>query len=91
MTRIIAILATVGLGAMLAAGSATARGGGHGGGGGGGHAASGIDSGHGPSTGRRRGDNSYSDPYSCESHPSNGSKYLGTDGILPYGILPDCP
>ena len=24
------------------------------------------------------------DPYSCEPHPSNGSKYLGTDGILPY-------
>jgi hypothetical protein len=91
MKRTTSILATIVLGAVLAAGSATvcmARGsGGHGGGGGGDHAASGhgfADGGHGFRTGRRGDDDFYSDPYFCEPYPAKGSTYLGTDGILPY-------
>jgi hypothetical protein len=36
------------------------------------------------STGRRDGDDCFTDPYFCEPYPSDGSRYLGTDGILPY-------
>ena len=72
MTKMLSMLA---LGAMPTVGSATvsmARGGGR------------AASGHGFSTGRRSGDYFCTDPYFCEPYPSNGSKYLGTDGIFPY-------